>query len=104
MCLFCRDWEIINGKNETYFINFCHGAKNCGKDISVCKKSQNAKSANYGSTVTGVIPTKPYGKNNESFTITFNGTVISKPGCANKMIQTIVNFQCDKTLVCPYDF
>jgi hypothetical protein len=96
---------VRNGSaaSESYFINICGQAENCGKlDTSVCKKGDKTGSTakNYGATVvasvTGILPTMRYGK---GFSITFTGTESSKPECENKKIQTKINFQCDKILV-----
>ena len=85
--------------SESYFINICGQAENCGKDTSVCKKGDKTGSTakNYGASVTArILPTMRYGK---GFSITFTGTESSKPECENKKIQTKINFQCDKILV-----
>ena len=84
--------------SESYFINICGRAQNCGKDTSVCKKGDKTGSVakNYGASVTGNLPTLPHGK---GFSITFNGNENSKPECENKKIQTTIMFHCDKILV-----
>ena len=93
----CRDWEVRNDKSESYFINICGKASNCGKIASsVCKKGEKSAALNYGSVATKPLPTKPYGN---GFSITFNSTKNSPKDCANSKIQTKINFQCDKILV-----
>jgi hypothetical protein len=86
---------VRNDKNESYFINFCGQASNCGSGSSVCKIGDDAKPLDYGSTVNGKLPTS---LNGDGFSITFNGTKDSTTGCENSKI-TKINFQCDHILV-----
>ena len=87
----CRDWEVKNSNNATYFINICGKAKNCDKDVSVCKKVSNSVT-NYGSSITkGDLPTSPFGA---GFSITFIGNKTK-----NCTLKTKIHFQCIPTLV-----
>ncbi|XP_028412187.1 cation-independent mannose-6-phosphate receptor-like isoform X2 [Dendronephthya gigantea] len=90
-----RDWEVRNSRNETYHINICGTAKNCGKDVSVCKKESKSVTINYGTSLNkGKIKTSQYAT---GFSITFTGQKTDK--CTT--LQTQINFQCIYTLGSP---
>ncbi len=90
-----------NDKKESYFINFCGQASNCGSGSSVCKigEKSDAKPLDYGSTVNKKLVKLPTSLNGDGFSITFNGTKDSTTGCENTKIKTKINFQCDHILV-----
>ncbi|XP_028411568.1 cation-independent mannose-6-phosphate receptor-like [Dendronephthya gigantea] len=92
------DWEVRNRKNETYFINICGTAKNCGKDVSVCKKKSESVTINYGTSLTkDKIKTSQYAA---GFSITFTGQKGEKTDKCTTL-QTQINFQCIYTLGSP---